>query len=206
MIPSVIVKYLTYESSTVPELPEVETVRRGVLQNKILINVQTFRECLRYLFPPSFTNRLKGQTIKALERRAKYLLFHLSNDQTLIIHLGMSGRFRFDPPEAFIPQKHDHVIFQTFHNTIAYNDVRRFGLMDLTPTQTWPDHRHFKNLDPEPFDRTFDLGLFHKKLTHRQQPIKVALLDQQLIVGVGISMPVKAYGTVRLILIAAVIL
>ena len=98
--------------------------------------------------------------------------------------------FRLPLPIASkdIPQKHDHVIFQTFHNTIAYNDVRRFGLMDLTPTQTWPDHRHFKNLDPEPFDRTFDLGLFHKKLTHRQQPIKVALLDQQLIVGVGISM------------------
>ena len=134
-----------------PELPEVETVRRGlipVLQGETLTDVQIFREGLRYLFPPFFAERLKGQTVKSLERRAKYLLLHLSGDQTLIIHLGMSGRFRINSAKTFLKQKHDHVIFQTSHCTIAYNDVRRFGLMDLTPTQTWSDHIHFKNLGP----------------------------------------------------------
>ncbi len=171
-----------------PELPEVETVRRGlipVLQDEVLIDVQTFREDLRYPFPPFFVERLKGQTVKNLERRAKYLLLHLNDDQTVIIHLGMSGRFRIDSVKTFLKQKHDHVIFQTPHHTIAYNDARRFGLMDLTPTQMWPDHIHFNNLGPEPFDQTFDSERFHKSLSNRHQSIKVALLDQQLIAGVG---------------------
>ena len=171
-----------------PELPEVETVKWGlipVLQGKTLIDAQTFREGLRYLFPPFFAERLKGQTVKDLERRAKYLLLHLSGDQTLIIHLGMSGRFRINSSKKFLKQKHDHVIFQTSQCTIAYNDARRFGLMDLTPTPTWQTHIHFKNLGPEPFDQTLDSELFHKALNNRQQPIKVALLDQRLIVGIG---------------------
>ncbi len=172
-----------------PELPEVETVRRGlvpVLQGTILIDVQTFREDLRYPFPLFFAEQLKGQTVETLERRAKYLLLHLSGSQTLIIHLGMSGRLRIDSTHDFIKQKHDHVIFRTSrHQTIAYNDARRFGLMDLIPTQNWHDYIHFKKLGPEPFDQEFTFEVFHKSLQKHQQPIKVALLDQRLIVGVG---------------------
>lgn len=172
-----------------PELPEVETVRRGlipVLEGKILKAIDVYRDGLRYPFPPLFKERLKGQQILNLTRRAKYLLLHLNEGQTLVIHLGMSGRLRAEDASSFVLQKHDHVVFYSNESkAIAYNDARRFGLMDLVQTTRLNDHPLFRHLGVEPFDDDLTPEAFHNLLKKRQNSIKVALLDQRMIVGVG---------------------
>jgi len=172
-----------------PELPEVETVRRGlipVLEGKVLKEINVYREGLRYPFPPFFKERLKDQQITNLDRRAKYLLLHLQDGHTLVVHLGMSGRIRVEEAATFSLQKHDHVVFQTNKNKIiAYNDARRFGLMDLVQTNYLNDHSIFKHLGPEPLSEALQPQTFYDLLKKRKTSIKVALLDQTLIVGVG---------------------
>ena len=172
-----------------PELPEVETVRRGlipVLEGKTIKEIKVYREGLRYPFPPFFTERLKGQLIVNLTRRAKYLLLHLNEGHTLVVHLGMSGRLRIEDTGSFTLQKHDHVVFCNNENkTIAYNDARRFGLMDLVQTTLLNHHPLFKHLGPEPFDDDLIPEVFHDLLKKRQHSIKIALLDQRMIVGIG---------------------
>jgi formamidopyrimidine-DNA glycosylase len=172
-----------------PELPEVETVRLGlipVLEGKIIKEIEVYRDGLRYPFPPFFSERLKGQQIHSLTRRAKYLLLHLNEGYTLVVHLGMSGRIRIEEYASFMFQKHDHVVFHTHENkTIAYNDARRFGLMDLVQTAQLNDHPLFKHLGPEPFSTDLTPQIFHEFLKKRQHSIKIALLDQRMIVGVG---------------------
>lgn len=172
-----------------PELPEVETVRRGlipVLEGKILKEINVYREGLRYPFPLLFKERLKDQQVTSLARRAKYLLLHLQDGHTLVVHLGMSGRLRIEDTSTFSLQKHDHVVFHTHENKIvAYNDARRFGLMDLVRTNYLNDHSIFKHLGPEPFSEALSAQSFYDLLKKRKTSIKVALLDQTLIVGVG---------------------
>ena len=172
-----------------PELPEVETVRLGlipVLEGKIIKEIEVYRDGLRYPFPPFFSERLKGQQIHSLTRRAKYLLLHLNEGQTLVVHLGMSGRIRIEESASFMLQKHDHVVFNTHENkTIVYNDARRFGLMDLVQTISLTDHPLFRHLGPEPFSTDLTPQVFHEFLKKRQHSIKIALLDQRMIVGVG---------------------
>jgi formamidopyrimidine-DNA glycosylase len=172
-----------------PELPEVETVRRGlipVLEGKIIQEIDVYRDGLRYPFPPLFKERLKGQQILSLTRRAKYLLLNLNEGHTLVVHLGMSGRLRIEDTSLFTLQKHDHVVFHNNENkTIAYNDARRFGLMDLVQTKHLNDHSLFGHLGPEPFDDNLTPEIFHGFFKRRQHSIKVALLDQRMIVGVG---------------------
>ncbi|MBY0281910.1 MAG: bifunctional DNA-formamidopyrimidine glycosylase/DNA-(apurinic or apyrimidinic site) lyase [Alphaproteobacteria bacterium] len=172
-----------------PELPEVETVRRGlipVLEGKILRETEVYRDGLRYPFPPLFRERLKGRKILNLTRRAKYLLLNLDEGYTLVIHLGMSGRIRIEDTVSFMLQKHDHVVFYSNENkVIAYNDARRFGLMDLVQTAHLTDHPLFRHLGPEPFDDNLTPTVFYELLKKRQHSIKIALLDQKLIVGVG---------------------
>ena len=110
-----------------PELPEVETVRRGlipVLEGKVLKEINVYREGLRYPFPPFFKERHKDQQITSLGRRAKYLLLHLQDGHTLVVHLGMSGRIRVEEAATFSLQKHDHVVFQTNKNKILLNLLR----------------------------------------------------------------------------------
>ncbi|MBY0463173.1 MAG: bifunctional DNA-formamidopyrimidine glycosylase/DNA-(apurinic or apyrimidinic site) lyase, partial [Alphaproteobacteria bacterium] len=119
-------------------------------------------------------------------RRAKYLLLNLNEGHTLVFHLGKSGRLIIEDTSSFTLQKHDHVVFYNNENkTIAYNDARRFGLMDLVQTKHLNDHPLFKHLGPEPFDDNLTPEIFHGFFKRRQHSIKVALLDQRMIVGVG---------------------
>ncbi|MFN9790491.1 MAG: bifunctional DNA-formamidopyrimidine glycosylase/DNA-(apurinic or apyrimidinic site) lyase [Holosporales bacterium] len=168
-----------------PELPEVETVRRGL---KPLMIGQTFtsvhltRDSLRFALPKDFSVRLTGHGVKDIERRGKYLLVKIDNDDTLIVHLGMSGSFHFAPTAHFIKEKHDHIMFVLGNGTtLAFNDPRRFGMMDITDIPA--EHPWLMKLGIEPEQLKTDV--LYPKLQHSRRPIKVALLDQTLIAGIG---------------------
>ncbi|MFV2001874.1 MAG: bifunctional DNA-formamidopyrimidine glycosylase/DNA-(apurinic or apyrimidinic site) lyase, partial [Paracoccaceae bacterium] len=175
-----------------PELPEVETVRRGlspVMLNQRIVHAQVRRAGLRWPFPPQMSARLTGRRVLHLRRRSKYILVDLDSDETLIIHLGMSGRMLVTPasgtphPE---PAKHDHVIFDIQGGArITFNDARRFGAMDLTPTDKVHTHRLLANLGPEPLGNSFDEPYLAARLKRRNTPIKSALLDQRVVAGLG---------------------
>ncbi len=172
-----------------PELPEVETVRRGlapVLEGQRLERVQTRRADLRFPFPDGFGQRLTGRTVKSVGRRAKFLLIGLDDETVLISHLGMSGSFRIypkDPPEL---DKHDHVVFVTSEGQeVRYNDPRRFGFMELTTKSEMPEHKMLNKLGPEPVFPGLDGPALAARLAGRAAPIKAALLDQSVIAGIG---------------------
>ena len=185
-----------------PELPEVETVRRGlipVMNNKIIVMLDQRRPDLRWPLPKNMSKRLKNVKIENIERRSKYLLFKLSSQETLIIHLGMSGRllalrdvddtttkignFNFNIHKV---DKHDHVIIYLEEGTrIVYNDPRRFGAMDLVPTFQISNHKWFANLGPEPLGNEFSSVYLYLKLQKRKSSIKSALMDQKLVAGLG---------------------
>lgn len=172
-----------------PELPEVETVRRGlapVLEGRTLASVRAFRPDLRFPLPPDFAQRIAGRRVIAAERRAKYLLVRLSGDLVLLSHLGMSGRYRvyMDAPPPLEP--HDHVELVTEDGvTIRYNDPRRFGFMDLLDADTLVESRHLLGIGPEPLSNAFDGPALAAALGARRTPIKIALLDQKVVAGVG---------------------
>jgi len=174
-----------------PELPEVETVRRGLipyLEGHTLVRVDRRRKDLRIPFPRGFVKRLAGGRVLRLSRRAKYLLFHMADETVLIIHLGMSGRMTVTPPgqDAGKPGKHDHVIFETDAGAvITFNDVRRFGLMTLTDEVGLDDHKLIRDLGPEPLGNEFSDAYFSDILRGRKTPIKAALLDQKIVAGIG---------------------
>lgn len=172
-----------------PELPEVETVCRGLQQALAGARIESValrRANLRFDFPHGFAEMLAGKTIKSISRRAKYLLFELSGNITLVAHLGMSGRFSV---EAKTPKKyaaHDHVIITLNDGrTLIYNDPRRFGIMDIAITKKREEHKLLAHLGPEPFARNFDSAYLKQALLARKAAIKVALMDQELVVGVG---------------------
>lgn len=182
-----------------PELPEVETVRRGlepVMVGDRFDEVLCHRPDLRFPFPERFGARLSGQRIQGLRRRAKYLLADLEGGETLVMHLGMSGRFliegaslgetsRFHRAPAVNPV-HDHVIFHLSAGArVVFNDPRRFGFMDLAPTDGLEQHKLFAHLGPEPLSNGFNEAYLSERLAGRLTPIKAALLDQQTVVGVG---------------------
>ena len=186
-----------------PELPEVETVRRGLqpaLEGRRLTRVEVRRGDLRIPFPPRFAERLTGRTVATLRRRAKYILADLDGGETLICHLGMSGRFTIHGAEA--PKrpgrfahtpgdgsgtgKHDHVVIETEDGTrIVYTDHRRFGLMTLAATADLERHALFAELGSEPLDAGFTASVFAMALRGKKTPIKSALLDQRVVAGVG---------------------
>jgi len=187
-----------------PELPEVETVRLGlapVLEGFRLTDVQTRRGDLRLPFPKDFVARTKGRKVIALRRRAKYLLADLDSGETLVIHLGMSGRmsvfsqgrqrrignYVYDKaPEGAGSGKHDHVIFQTDAPArIIFTDHRRFGLMSLVDTERLGEDKLFKNIGIEPLSAGFNAAYLKNALDGKRTPIKSALLDQRLIGGLG---------------------
>lgn len=166
-----------------PELPEVETVMRGlekVLMGQTLQSVQLNRPNLRFPFPPDFVQRLEGQRIERLSRRAKYMLWHLSSGETVLLHLGMSGRFTLagGPPE-----KHDHVVFRTQAAEVRYNDARRFGFMDLIGAGQ--PSKFLDSLGPEPLGNGFNGAYLYEQLKGRSSAVKTRLLDQKAVVGVG---------------------
>ncbi|GFE64427.1 bifunctional DNA-formamidopyrimidine glycosylase/DNA-(apurinic or apyrimidinic site) lyase [Litoreibacter roseus] len=179
-----------------PELPEVETVMRGlapVMEGQQITKAEVRRADLRWPFPENMAARLQGQTVLRLRRRSKYILADLSSGETLIIHLGMSGRmliegrgtanFHSDHTPA---GKHDHVILQTSAPAcITFNDARRFGAMDLAPTEGLNGHWLIEKLGPEPLGNRFDSAYLADALKARNTPIKAALLDQRVVAGLG---------------------
>ena len=172
-----------------PELPEVETVRTGLegaLKGATIRKVTLRRANLRIPFPEGLAERLEGQKITAIRRRAKYLLFDLADGDVVISHLGMSGQFSVI---AKVPVKwatHDHVIWELKDGRVViYNDARRFGLMTITHKDDLASHPLFADLGPEPLDKAFSVAYLKKELGKRSIPVKVALMDQALVVGVG---------------------
>lgn len=179
-----------------PELPEVETVMRGlepVLAGHVLAEVEQRRADLRWPLPERFAERLTGRGVQGLTRRAKWILVALEGDETWMIHLGMSGRVLIEGAEAValhheraVPGKHDHIIAVTDAGTrIVYNDARRFGAMDLWPTSDLAGHPQLSGLGPEPMGNGFHSAALGAALTGRQSPIKAALLDQRTVAGLG---------------------
>src|SRR5262249_2687728 len=139
--------------------------------------------------PANFARRVEGRTVQAIDRRAKYLLIHLDDDQTLIAHLGMSGRMTLHDAGSAAEHpfhRHDHVVLETDEGwQVRFNDPRRFGLMLLAPSKTIQKHKLFKGLGPEPLDDAFDGPALARRLKGRRTPIKAALLDQKTLVGIG---------------------
>jgi formamidopyrimidine-DNA glycosylase len=183
-----------------PELPEVETVRRGlapVLEGAILTRVEARRPNLRFAFPDRFTARLQGAKVDHLDRRAKYLLAHLDTHETLIMHLGMSGRFSvvndqgvktFDDYayDTGADPKHDHVVLHVEGGSqVVYNDPRRFGFMDIVATEDLERCKHFANMGPEPLGNSFNAKVLINAFDGKKSPIKAALLDQANVAGLG---------------------
>lgn len=179
-----------------PELPEVETVRRGlrpVMEGAVIAKACVNRPDLRWPLPERMADRLTGRRVTALRRRSKYILADLDSGETLLVHLGMSGRmlisgaqigaFHHDHPA---PQKHDHVVLHMSSGVrITFNDARRFGAMDLMPTDRAADHMLLKDLGPEPFGNEFSEPYLAGRLKGRRTPIKAALLDQRIVAGLG---------------------
>ena len=183
-----------------PELPEVETVRRGLepsFTHAKIINVKQNRPDLRFPFPENFQSRLTGREIIGLGRRAKYLLIHLDSDETIISHLGMSGSWRIENTTlgSYYHEKnklaaHDHLEMvietpdgQSLH--VIYNDPRRFGFMLLTKTAELEHHKLLAHLGPEPTGNGLSGAYLNEVLHNKKAPLKAALLDQTIIAGLG---------------------
>jgi formamidopyrimidine-DNA glycosylase len=169
-----------------PELPEVETTVRGlvpVLEGRCLTLVEARRPDLRRAFPADLRQRLTGATVTGLGRRAKYGLIDTDRGDTLVFHLGMSGRWRIDPAEL---GPHDHFLLETEEGRrLALNDARRFGSLDLVPTAALGEWEPFARMGPEPLSDAFSAGYLAEALGGRSAPIKAMLLDQRIVAGLG---------------------
>jgi len=173
-----------------PELPEVETVRRGLalrMEGKRLARVEQRRPDLRFPIPLDFRARVEGRRVRQIGRRAKYLLLHLDSDETLLVHLGMTGRMVVvDARAAVTPDPHDHVVFTLEDGTeVRFNDARRFGCMDLVENGRIEEHRLMKDLGPEPLGNAFSGPVLEERLAGKRTPLKAALLDQRVVAGLG---------------------
>lgn len=185
-----------------PELPEVETVRRGLVPAMVgarFAHVTLRRSGLRFPFPERFAERLTDRSVTALERRAKYLVAGLDSGESLILHLGMTGRFDVAMPDgsnlspgdfyldgALGTPKHDHVVMAMSNGaTVTYNDARRFGFMDLVATAELATCRHFAAMGLEPLSEALTPEAVARLFRHKITPLKAALLDQRLIAGLG---------------------
>jgi formamidopyrimidine-DNA glycosylase len=184
----------------VPELPEVETVRRGlepVMDGARFSKVETRRQDLRWPLPAGFTAHLQGQTVKGLGRRGKYLLLDLSSGDVLMMHLGMSGSFHvFDGAgekntarylhERAKHAAHDHVVFHMSNGAIVtFNDPRRFGFMKLTPREKLNEHPLMKAMGPEPLGNEFNAAMLARACKGKKTSLKAALSDQKVVAGLG---------------------
>ncbi|WP_144185532.1 bifunctional DNA-formamidopyrimidine glycosylase/DNA-(apurinic or apyrimidinic site) lyase [Elioraea rosea] len=173
-----------------PELPEVETVMRGLaarLEGRVLARVSVARPDLRWALPPGLAGRASGRRVTGFARRAKYILMRLEGGETLILHLGMSGRIVLAPPGANEPPPlHEHVVFETDEGWRAgFVDPRRFGSIDLALTAEEAAHPRLACLGPEPLDDGFTGAVLSAALAGRHTPIKAALLDQRTVAGLG---------------------
>lgn len=179
-----------------PELPEVETVCRALqpaMTGQMIMQADVNRPDLRWPFPPRMAERLTGQAVLGLRRRSKYILVALASGETLLVHLGMSGRMLIsgDPLGQFLhahpaPAKHDHVVLHMQNGArITFNDPRRFGAMDLVDTARAEAHPLLARIGPEPLGNAFDEAYLIAALKGRQTTIKAALLDQRIVAGLG---------------------
>jgi formamidopyrimidine-DNA glycosylase len=179
-----------------PELPEVEAVRRildRAMRGSRITRVELRRANLRRPFPAGFVNRLTGQVIEDVTRRGKYLLVRLRSGDTLLAHLGMSGSFRAASPSdeadagsGSKARAHDHVVFELSSGTVVtFNDPRRFGVMDLVAVEGAATHDALDALGPEPLNAAFDAAVLARACAGKRVSLKVALLDQRIVAGVG---------------------
>jgi formamidopyrimidine-DNA glycosylase len=171
-----------------PELPEVETVRRGLasrMTGRRIVKAELRRPDLRWPFPPMLAERLDGARIGAFARRGKYILIELDETGTLLLHLGMSGRITAGAVNG-PPEKHDHVVLRLDDGTeIRFNDPRRFGTVDYMERGKEAAHPLLAGLGAEPLDPGFDGTYLERALTGKMTPIKAALLDQRIVAGLG---------------------
>ena len=172
-----------------PELPEVETVCRGLarqLEGRRFTRIEVRRPDLRFPLPANFAARLEGRRVERITRRGKYMIVELDDAGVLLGHLGMSGRMVTGqgPPPA--PGPHDHLLFQLDDaGWVQYSDARRFGFMDLTTLGDLSRHPRLADMGPEPLDNAFDGAVLGAALKGKQTPIKAALLDQRVVAGLG---------------------
>ena len=204
---------------TMPELPEVETVKRGlepVLLGQTIASVLLRRANLRFAFPPDFAHKLAGAKVLNLTRRAKYILIDLDNNHTLISHLGMTGRFTTLKPEGGSTNlgefyfetganpnadgPHDHVVFTLANGVrLVYSDPRRFGMMDLVKTSELANHKLLKDIGVEPLGNELSAQYIAQKFKGKSAPLKAALLDQRIIAGLGNIYVCEALHRARLL-------
>ena len=183
-----------------PELPEVETVRRGlqpVMEGERIVKAEARRKDLRFPFQKDFVARLTGQTVTSLGRRAKYLMADLASGDVLLMHLGMSGSFRvIEDEDTKTPGKfhhprsgdraHDHVVFHMSSGAaIVFNDPRRFGYMKIIARRALDDEPLLSGLGPEPLGNEFDAAMLARSCATRKTSLKAALLDQRVVAGLG---------------------
>jgi formamidopyrimidine-DNA glycosylase len=180
-----------------PELPEVETVRRGLapaMEGARFAKVEARRKDLRFPFPAHFARRLEGQRVEGLGRRAKYLVADLSGGEVLLMHLGMSGSFRVGkdaPPAKYYHERakstaHDHVVFHMSNGAVVtFNDPRRFGFMKLYPRAEIDTEPSLRGLGPEPLGNAFDAAMLAHACAGKNTSLKAALLDQRVVAGLG---------------------
>jgi formamidopyrimidine-DNA glycosylase len=172
-----------------PELPEVETVCRGLskaLKGQTIEAVTVNRKDLRIPFPRRLPE-MAGARVESIGRRAKYILIRLNNDETMIVHLGMSGRMVVKgKAETYRPEKHDHMLLKMRDGTkVVFNDARRFGLVDLVATSALEQHKLLKHLGPEPLEPAFNAEYLAGKFKGKKVAVKLAIMDQTIVVGVG---------------------
>ena len=177
-----------------PELPEVETVMRGLqarLQGRTILRAEVRRDGLRWPFPDGLAAALTGARVQGFRRRAKYILMRLEGGASVLLHLGMSGRMLIrrrgaNDPDAASPTLHEHVEMETDDGwLVGFVDPRRFGSIDLVPTVQEDAHRLLAGLGPEPLDDAFTPAVLSAGLAGRRTPIKAALLDQRVVAGLG---------------------
>jgi formamidopyrimidine-DNA glycosylase len=179
-----------------PELPEVETVRRGLessMTGALIVQADINRPDLRWPFPERMAERLTGAKVLQLRRRSKYILADLDSGETLLVHLGMSGRMTVsgDPLGQFVHEhpaqaKHDHVVLHMGNGArVTFNDARRFGAMDLLETATAATHPLLVKIGPEPLGNDFHEAHLIERFRNKKSPVKTALLDQHIVAGLG---------------------
>jgi formamidopyrimidine-DNA glycosylase len=191
---------LKVNDALMPELPEVETVRRGlqpVMEGERIVKAEARRKDLRFPFQKDFVARLTGQTVTSLGRRAKYLMADLASGDVLLMHLGMSGSFRvIEDEDTKTPGKfhhprsgdraHDHVVFHMSSGAaIVFNDPRRFGYMKIIARRALDDEPLLSGLGPEPLGNEFDAAMLARSCANKKTSLKAALLDQRVVAGLG---------------------